>query len=179
MAEIVSISEYRERSALRVGYRSWRRFFKEEFPAQTRLCDLSPAVLGRLAEPGKSSDLLFYSLIIGFLGFSANERFETLGKRMQMHVVDVHLFLSDQVRFEMMWRMGWLARFGAEQHTLFELVRQFDRFRKRCQENPPLLASSHPRFNEYEDLIDQDKQVFIRRMFQDALDAFRRGHPAL
>jgi hypothetical protein len=177
-AEIVSISEYRERSAVKAGYRQWSRFFNEAFDARTRLRDLRPVVLCRLAEPGRSSDLLFYGLIIGFLGRPADERFETLDKRTQMHVLDVHLFLADQIRFEMMRRLGWLVRFGAEEHTIFELVRQFDRLKQHCQSHPPVLAANHPGFEHYARLVDQDKQVFIRRMFQSALETFKRLHPS-
>jgi hypothetical protein len=169
-AQIVDLSEYRASKAVRVGYRVWRACFKAEFDGRTRIMDLGPDVLRRLAEAG--SDELFYSLIIGFLGFPENESFESLDRRVQMQVLDVHLFLADQFRFEIMRRLGWIVRFKAAEPSLFELVVQYERYRMECQAEPPLLAPDHPRYAEYEGLVDRDKQVFIRRLFGDALEAF-------
>jgi hypothetical protein len=171
-AEIVSLSAYRDEKALRAGFRLWQLCLKEEGDGSTRIMDLGPQVLLRLAEPG--SDVLFYSLIIGFTGHSEQVRFETLAQAKQMHVLDVHLFLSDQIRFEMMRRLGWVVRFVAAGQTLFELVREFERCRAQSLQNPPLLAQDHSEYEYYSSLIEQDKQVFIRRLFRDALEAFER-----
>ncbi|KJS32604.1 MAG: hypothetical protein VR64_05855 [Desulfatitalea sp. BRH_c12] len=175
MVEIVSLSEYRERCALQAGYALWRRCFKEDFHGHTRLCDLTPAVLCSLAAPAETSDPFYNALILGFLGYGAHAHFEYLDNRTRMQVVDLQLFLSDQVRFEIMHRLGWLAGFGAAQYTLFEMVRDFGRVRMACQAHPPHLASNHPGFEEYQGLVDRDQQVFIRRLFQTALEAFRQN----
>lgn len=176
MAEIVHLAEYRQKSRIRNGFSLWRRAFGDVFDADTRLNDLSPRVLCRLGEPADSSAVLYYSLILGFLGFDLSVEFETLDNQTQIYVVDIHLFLSDQIRFEMMRRMGWLSRFSATQYRLLDMVMQFDHIRALCHQDPPRLSTSHPGFEEYSVLIQQDQQVFIRRLLSNCLEAFKREH---
>ncbi len=175
MGEIVRLAEYRDKSAFEAGLKVWRQRFKEPFSARTRLNDLDPPVLCRLAEPSEVNNEFFYSMILAFLGFGHQATFGLAEKREQMTIVDIHLFLSDHLRFEMMRRLGWLSRFCATQYPLFEMVRQFDQIAILCQHDPPLLSETHPGFPNYKTLIDRDRQVFIRRMLPDALNEFKEG----
>ncbi|MFZ1983942.1 MAG: hypothetical protein WAU91_05970 [Desulfatitalea sp.] len=177
MAQIVHITAYREKCALQAGFKQWRRCFKEEFSNRTRLNDLSSRVLCRLADPAEPCEVLYYPLILGFLGHGAEQMFASLENRLQMQVVDIHLFLADQVRFEMMRRLGWLARFGATEYSLFEMVRQFEKIRVLWQQDPPLLAETHFGYAEYKALVQRDQQVFIRRLFPSVLEAFQMISP--
>jgi hypothetical protein len=176
MAQIVRLSEYRLQSRAQAGFRSWRRGFKQDFSADTRLNDLSPEVLCQLAEPVEESSLYFYSLILGLLGYGENAVFESLDNATQIQVVDIHLFLSDQIRFEMMRRMGWLSRFSATQYQLLNMVLAFDHIRALCHQDPPQLSTTHPGYEEYKSLIRQDQQVFIRRLLPSCLERFKREH---
>lgn len=176
MVQIVHISAYREKVALQAGYKAWRIIFRKDFSIQTRLGDLTPHTLGRLADPVEPCELLYYPLILGFLGHDANQAFEALENKIQIQVVDIHLFLADQVRFEMMWRMGWLSHFSAGQCPLFDMVRRFEEIREYSQREPPLLAKTHTGYPEYKILVPRDQQVFIRRLFPSALDAFKRQY---
>jgi len=176
MAEIVRLSEYRQRSVVQAGFKLWRRCFKEDFSAQTRLNDLGPSVLCRLAEPAEASAIYYYSLIIGLLGHGEDVSFENLDNRTQIQLVDIHLFLADQIRFEMMRRLGWLARFCATQYHIVDMVLKFDHIRALCSQDPPSLARSHPAYQAYKGLIPQDQQVFIRRMLPSVFDEFRRTY---
>lgn len=176
MAEIVQLSEYRRISRARNGFRLWRQVFGEDFDAETRLNDIGPRALCRLGEPAEMSAGFYYSLILGFLGFDQKLDFENLDNATQINVVDIHLFLADQVRFEMMRRMGWLSRFSATQYQLLDMVLQFDQVRALCHQDPPRLSPSHPGFEEYSVLIQPDQQVFIRRLLPSCLEAFKREH---
>lgn len=176
MAEIVQLAEYRQKSRARDGFRLWRRKFKQDFPADTRLNDLNPGVLCLLAEPAEASAVYYYSFILGCLGHGDKALFETLDKSVQLALVDIHLFLTDQVRFEMMRRMGWLARFSATQYRLLDMVLQFDHIRALCHQDPPQLSSAHPDYAEYAALIHLDQQVFIRKLLPSCLDAFRKTY---
>ncbi|MBR9979894.1 MAG: hypothetical protein KFF50_02595, partial [Desulfatitalea sp.] len=91
-----------------------------------------------------------------------------------LRVVDIHLFLADQVRFEMMRRIGWLARYGATQYPLFEMVRRFNEIQLACRQDPPALAPSHPDYPEYIALTHRDRDVFIRRLLPAALERFQQ-----
>ena len=176
MVKVISLNDYRDATALRAGFGHWERKFGERFEARTGLAELSPLALSRLAEPGDESAALLYSLIIGFLGYAPSETFESLDSEIQSHVLEIYLFLSDQIRFEMMHRLGWLDRFEGNRFTLFEIVRNYERVKQACQDQLPQLAKDHPRWSEYRLLIDRDQQVFIRRMLTDALAAFKVAH---
>jgi hypothetical protein len=95
---------------------------------------------------------------------------------MQNHILDIHLFISDQIRFEMMFRLGWLERFVGNHASLFEMVTAFVRVHKRCRDRPPLLAKDHADYEAYAELIERDQQVFIRRMMIPALEEFKKTH---
>ncbi|MDA8140551.1 MAG: hypothetical protein M0036_18050 [Desulfobacteraceae bacterium] len=174
MAQIVRLTEYRQRNRAQAGFKLWRRTFDHDFDATMRLNDLSPEVLCRLAEPAEASTRFFYSLILGFLGYGENAVFELLENTTRILVVDIHLFLADQVRFEMMRRMGWLSRFSATQYHLLDMVLEFEHVRALCHQDPPQLSATHPGYEEYKGLIRQDQQVFIRRLLPACLEEFKR-----
>jgi hypothetical protein len=88
-------------------------------------------------------------------------------------VVDLHLFLADQVRFEMMRRLGWIKDFVGQKYSILELVQEFDKAKEDSRLNPPVLSASNPDFAGYTQLTMGDKEVFIRRMLKQALDAFK------
>jgi hypothetical protein len=173
MAKIIPIADYRNMQVLRAGYSHWRRRFSEAFDARTSIRDLGPATLSYLAEPGDHSTAALYALILGFLGHGPGDTFESLDPQSQSHILDIHLFVVDQIRFEMMFRLGWLGYFIGNRFPLFEMVTDFDRVKLACQTNPPQLAKDHPDFRTYCALIDRDKQVFIRRKLSLALETFK------
>jgi hypothetical protein len=110
---------------------------------------------------------------MGILDLGAASKFHYLGNRDQMIVVDIHLFLADQMRFEMMRRLGWIRTFEGGQYSLLNMVQDFDKVKTNCQQHPPLLVKSNPAYTTYTQLTIGDKEVFIRRMLQEALDAFK------
>jgi len=173
MAKIIPLDEYRIRSLLRAGYNQWQKKYKEEFNLTTGLADLSPATLCQLAEPGEASTTSLCSMIIGFLGYGDSETFESLDSRLQNDILDIQMFMADQIRFEMMHRLGWLDSFSGSRYSFFKMVTAFEHVFELCRKNPPKLAKDHPRYDEYRILVDRDQQVFIRRMLPAALEMFK------
>ena len=171
MAKIIRLDEYRETAAMRAGSDQWLKTSVNA--TRTSLCELSPHTLFRLAEAGDGNATAFYALIIGFLGYGPSERFDTLDSQTQSHVLDIHLFMADQIRFEIMYRLGWLDCSAGNPFSLFEMVSRFAEVKQVCQAHPPRLAKDHPRWSEYQRLVDRDQQVFIRRMLTSALAAFK------
>ena len=176
MSKVIALDDYRNLQAFRAGYRQWRRTFDAPFNTGTRLSDIGPATLSRLAEPGEESTAVLYSLIIGFLGYGYHASFESLDSHRQSKVLDIHLFELDQIRFEMMFRLGWLDSFIGNRFPLFDMVVEFQRIRAACQKRLPRLAEGHPDYKEYCLLIDRDKQVFIRRLLPAALETFKKAY---
>ncbi len=176
MAEIISLSAYKEQSAIRDGFQYWRTLFEEPFSGETRLSDLRPATLSYLSQPGEESSAALHSMIIGFLGCGDSMTFDELGSRTQCRIIDLSLFFSDQIRFEMMLRLGWLERFPGNQHPLYQMVAGFERIKAQCIADSPILSKTHAEYETYAGLIERDQQVFIRRLFPAALKAFNTTH---
>ncbi len=172
MAKIVNLREYKNRNAAERGFGPWRYRFGESFGPGTMLADLSDSTLYFLAMPGESGANAFYELIMGVLEFHQYPSFDSLDKTRQLLVMDIHLFLADQVRFEMMRRLGWLENIPGERFSLTEMVADFDSVRTACMGLSPNLAASRPGHEAFQQLTRGDKEVLIRQMLQDALKAF-------
>lgn len=176
MAEIVQLAQYREKSALRDGFHVLRRRFDQDFDACTRLLDLAPEVVYQLALPNDASAQLLCGMILGFQGFGAAASFDAMDSGVQKEVVDLHLFISDQLRFEMMYRLGWLGHVPGRQLPIYAMVRDSAYAQRLSRKNPPRLSSDHPDFHAYHTLIERDRQVYIRRLMPAALEAFQKAY---
>ncbi len=172
MAKIVNLREYKNRTAAQRGFGSWRHRFDESFGPGTTPADLSDRTIYFLAMPGESGANAFYEFIMGVLEFHQYPSFESLDKHRQLLVMDIHLFLADQVRFEMMRRLGWLENLPGARFTLTEMVADFDHVRIACMGLSPNLSASRPGYEAFQQLTRGDKEVLIRQMLQDALKAF-------
>jgi hypothetical protein len=174
MAKIVNLQSYRAKALEQRSFGPWQKRFRETYKSLTRLCDLSDKTLYYLALPGDNSSNAFYEFIMGALELGSGPKFHYLDNEDQLRVVDIHLFLADQVRFELMRRLGWLQSFPAENNTLLEMVRKTDELKATSRQIPPVLVESHPEYKDYQNLTRGDKEVLIRRLLQDALDVFKK-----
>ena len=111
---------------------------------------------------------------MGVLDFGPATKFNYLASEQQMQVVDIHLFLADQMRFEMMRRLEWLEALPCQKFTMISMVQTYEQMRNRFKDNPPGLASSHPGHEAYQKLAIRDKEVFIRQMLREALEEFEK-----
>ena len=174
MTKVVDLQTYRTKSVEQRGFGPWQKRFGEAFDSATRLEDLSDSTLYYLAQPGEPSSVAYYEVIMGILDLGPAVKFYYLDNSNQMLVVDLHLFLADQVRFEMMRRLSWITNFEGIKYSVLKMVQEFRRVKKICRANPPELAVSNAQYNEYHRLTAGDKEVFIRRMLPDALAAFEK-----
>jgi len=174
MTKVVDLQKYRIKSVEQRGFGPWQKRFGETFDSATRLEDLSDTTLYYLAQPGEPSSVAYYEVIMGVLGLGPAIKFHYLDNSEQMLVVDLHLFLADQVRFEMMRRLNWVTGFEGIRYSILEMVHEFSKVKENCRANPPELAGSSSDYTEYNQLTTIDKEVFIRRMLQEALDAFKK-----
>jgi hypothetical protein len=173
MTKIVNIQAYRAKVLQQRAFGHWEKRFEESYNLKTRLSDLSDKTLYFLAQPGEDSSIGYYELIMGILDFGPATKFNYLPNREQMQVVDIHLFLADQVRFEVMRRLKWLIHLPCEKYNLLEMVQDFHKIKPACKASPPELATSHRDNISYRQLANGDKEVFIRRMLRDAIEAFK------
>ena len=172
MKKVVDLQAYRTRAVERRAFGPWQKRFGESYDSTTRIVDVTNRTLFYLAQPGEPSSVAYYEFIMGVLNLGAAPKFHYLDNREQMLVVDIHLFLADQVRFEMMRRLTWIKAFEGEKYTLIEMVQEFDKVKTVCRQNPPELAKSDADFSAYKRLTEGDKEVYIRQMLQEALKEF-------
>ena len=177
MSQILDLNAYRNRLAEERSFGPWQKRFGESYGAQTRVADLSDTTLCFLARPGEAAAVAYYELIMGFLDLGKAAKFSYLDKRDQLRVVDRHLFLADQVRFELMRRLGWLTRFPGQGYSFLEMIGNLETVRAETREESATLAESHPDYQAYSELSMGEKQVFLRRRLLKALEEFRPRLP--
>lgn len=173
MDNVVDINAYRHQALKKRIFGPWQQRFDELFRLKTRLRDLSGRTLFLLARPGDNNAEPYYDLIMGVLDLGDAKHFFCLDDHEKMTVVDIHLFLADHVRFEMMQRLDWLKSHPCLQYPIVSLVRQFDKLKPLCMAHGPELVRSHPSYPAYLQLIPIEKQILIRRMLNEALEAFQ------
>jgi len=173
MAEIVDIREYRQRIFEKKAFGSWQKRFDTDFTMQTRLYDLPDQVVYFLSLPGDENGGAYYELIMGILDLGKAGRFHYLDRNDQLMVVDIHLFIADLARFELMRRLKWLDNLPCRQTPIADLVRSFDTMKRHTRMYPPALAPNHPGYAGYEKLLPRDREVFIRRLLPEALEEFK------
>jgi hypothetical protein len=173
MSQLLDLTAYRSKVFEQRAFGPWRKRFGESYGAETRLADLSDSTLYFLAKPGEAAALAYYELIMGILGLGEGPKFYYLDDKVQLRVIDVHLFLADRVRFELMRRLGWVTSFPGENDTLVEMVQAFEATQAEARQEPVVVSRSHPEYNAYNKLINAEKQVFIRRKLLKALGEFR------
>lgn len=174
MVKIVQLKDFRTKTLEQRAFGPWKKRFGENFSHETRLSDISDKTLLYLSQPGETSTVAFYELIMGVLNFGHASKFSYLENDDQLYVMEIHLFLSDLCRFEMMGRLGWIRFKDCSVKSLIELIGNFLKYKDFCRRNPPELSESHPDYNSYKNLHERDREGFIRRLLPGALDIFQR-----
>ena len=134
MAKVVDLKTYRLQAQEKRGFGPWQKRFLESYGSRTRLSDISDETLYFLSQPGENSSHAYYELIMGILDLGPAVKFHYLNNRDQMRVVDIHLFLADQFRFEMIRRLDWILSFAGSNYSLFEMVEEFDTIKNKCKQ---------------------------------------------
>jgi hypothetical protein len=172
MTKIVDLHHYRTQMVEERTFGPWRKRFGETYNVKTCLTELSDKTLYFLARPGEHCAVAYYEAIMGVLDLGPAAKFDYLPSEEQMRVVDIHLFLADQLRFEMMRRLTWLDALACQKISIVEMIRDFEMLKTMCRNNPPQLASFHPAYKSYQNLTARDKEVFIRQLLREALEEF-------
>ena len=107
-AEVVSLEQVRRDKQARAAFGRWQSRLEHRPAADAALSDLPDAALHQLAELGHQATLALYDVVLGVRGLGPGERYPDLEARQKLEALDVFLFLADQVRFEVMVRLGWL-----------------------------------------------------------------------
>lgn len=174
MAKIVDLQTYRTQQLIERVFGPWRKRFGDAYNENTHLYDLSDRTLLHLAQPGDASTLAYYELITGAFDLGDAADFYILDKGEQLKIVEAHLFLADQIRFELMRRLQWITKFICQSCTLLDLLRDSDSLKIQSRERPPDLSTSHAGYHAFQELTYRDKEAFVRRLLPEAIEAFRK-----
>lgn len=172
MGKVLDLQEERRALIARRGFRAWSEQFSEEFGPLTTLSDLSDKTLAFLIQGGDESNRALQDLVMGLKGLGASARFHFLENRDKMLVMDVVLYVLDQLRFQAMKRLGWVGDSPAFHVSILDLVEEFHTRFAALPQLPPPLSPQHPRFAEYAGTFEPDRGPFVRRLIPDAIKSF-------
>jgi hypothetical protein len=175
VAEIIDLERFRSKMAADQGFRSWLARFQEQFGPDTRLEDLSPSTLLFLASPGEETLYVFFDLVMGAQGLGGSVRFrlDDLENDTKMQIMDTAFALVDQVRFEVMRRLGWVLPPTGASIPLIDLVRRAWRGGQGPGYEMPVLSPEHPDYAAYARLGPMDRIVLVRKLIPRAVASFR------
>jgi hypothetical protein len=172
MAKILDLFEQKRHLTAKRGFESWSKRFRIPFDDNTSIRQLDNYVVKYLIRGEEDSAVALYDLIMAIRGLGPGHRFHYLDSESKMSVTDVTLFLLDLLRFEAMYRLGWLDDYPFLSTPLLDIVLEFsDRFaaaRHQC----PCLTPSHPKYSQYLAEFEGDRNSFVRRLIPDAIQKF-------
>jgi len=172
MAEIIQLDQFRRHQ---IGKRCFQRLnvkFKKSYNEDTKIGDLSAATLLFLANPDEHSTALSYQLI-QYVTLPKNQQpVHPPDKKTEIDLMDIHLYLVDKIRFEIMNRLDWIESYPGSESPIIDLIINYEKIRYDRYNTPPLLAKHHESYDEFISLGDREKETFIRKFFLSALVAF-------
>jgi hypothetical protein len=172
MAGIVDINEGRRRVAAKKGFAPWSRRFRTSFNENMSIRRLDNPVIGYLVRGGEDSVMALYELIMATKGLGPAMRFHYLDSESKMYVTDITLFLLDLVRFETMYRLGWLDDYPFLDVPLIDLIASFKDQFSAARDSSPVLSQSHPLYRQYLAEYEGDRNVFLRKLIPEAIKTF-------
>ncbi len=174
MAQVIKMQEARRQISARRGFQSWTQRYGESFDDRTCLSDLSDTTLGTLIEAGEQTSLALHDLIMGVKNLGRGAQFHGLDTSSKMVVMDIAIFLLDQLRFECMRRLGWIEVFATMKMPLVDLINDFQAGFAADKNQTPTLSPEHPRYQDYLNEFDMDRGAFLRRLIPEAIETFRQ-----
>ena len=174
MATIIHLKRYKENVVAHRAFARWEERFHERFSAGTMLSDLSDETLSVLIKPGQESQNLIYDFIMGAFDYGHRARFYYMDSQAKMKVLDASLFILDQIRFECMRRLGWVAHFPGEVYGILQLILRCSEIRNSFNPRFPDVTKDNPNYAEYLNTYPADRETFVRRQISKAVEAFER-----
>jgi hypothetical protein len=175
MAEVIQLDSFKRKQAAIRGFRSWSRRFKEKLDEQTCLSDLSNKTLLFLISPGDQNIFALYELVMGIKDLGTTSDFFQLDKAEKMEVIDISIYLLDQLRFECMRRLNWLETSARHMVPIVELIEQYPLLKEQGTNLVPPLSELHPKYKIFERLSELEKETFIRKQIPEAIEEFGKS----
>jgi hypothetical protein len=174
MGRVINLERHRQHKAAASAFERWPRRLGHRPGATDSLADLPDATLGLMAELDQDATLALYDLVLGVRGWGAGERFPYLEPQAKVEALDAFLLVADQVRFELMHRLGWVEEPPAASWPLVVLARDFRSLTGRDEPGVPRLSPAYPRYHQVAERLEMEPQTVVRSAIPEALKAFRR-----
>ncbi|MCB2191411.1 MAG: hypothetical protein KQI62_07595 [Deltaproteobacteria bacterium] len=172
-AEVVSLAQARRDKEARAAFGRWERRLGFRPPADAALSELPDSVLHQLAELGHQATLALYDVVLGVRGQGPGEHYPDLEARLKLEALDVFLFLADQVRFEVMVRLGWLDPGPVRGASILEMAKDFHNFQAKAGRQPLRLTKAYPSYDQVERRMGLEPEAVVRSVIPQALEAFK------
>lgn len=173
MEEVVELAQVRREKAATRAFARWPQRLGHAPDPEAKLTDLPDAVLANLAELGPKASLALYDLVLGVRNQGSGERFPYLDAKSKMEALDAFLFLADQVRFEMMRRLGWVRGLPGEVHCLIDLALKQRQIKDAFEPSVPDLCPAYHGYEKLEKQLRVEPAAVVRSLISEALEVFR------
>ncbi|MEW5912625.1 MAG: hypothetical protein AB1814_08720 [Thermodesulfobacteriota bacterium] len=173
MGRVVSLAQARAQKMAAASFGRWPQRVDHRPRPSDRLSDLPSHVLDALAQLKHQATLALYDVVLGVRGWGPGERFYYLEARPKLEALDAFLFLADQVRWDLMHRLGWLAEGPAQKYPILELARRNREIQAQFGPEPPRLTEDYPGFERVRRRLKMEPEAVVRSLIPQALAAFK------
>ncbi len=170
--EVVDLNGYKLAKAAARGRATFRGRLKVELTPELTTGEIPDKALAFLILPEPIVANYLQELITKILDLGPN--FNSLNQADRVRVIDSHLLLADQFRFEVMHRLGWVASYPGRDIPLIRLIIHPATVLRAGE--PVQLSPEHPDYPEFKLRKDTDGQVVIRRLIPEATNLFIARH---
>ncbi len=174
MGEVIDLRKERLRRAGREGLKRWGRRLGYEGHPLVCPSELPEIVLWRLGELDETATLALYDLVMGARGWGAAEGFAYLDPSRKIEALDSFLVLADQLRFELMARLGWVGEWAGRHTPLVEMALEPGQFKPGNPLAVPPLLPSYPHYHHLKRRLALEPEAVVRSLIPGALRAFRK-----
>jgi hypothetical protein len=111
---------------------------------------------------------------MGVKNLGKGAQFHSLDTSQKMAIMDIAIFLLDQLRFECMRRLGWINGYATMTIPMVDLISKFETGFAAAKNQTPELSPAHPRYQDYLNEFDMDRGAFLRRLIPEAIETFQQ-----
>jgi hypothetical protein len=173
MADIVNLHNYIMNSKHKRSFTPWQKRFGEELDFFSGLPDLPDKLLFLLADPDLESLEALRELVMAVLGKGAVTKYLFLTDQEQSTINNIAFFLQEQINFEIMGRLGWIADYACRRYSLVALVENYNNQNEACGRAVPMLFQTDPEFSEFIKFSPELQKKYLKSRFPKAYESFK------
>jgi hypothetical protein len=172
MADIINLQNYIIGSKQESSFTPWKKRFGEDLDFFSRFSDLSDKLLYLLAKSDYESAEALRELVMAVLDKGPVTKYLFLPDQEQWAINTIAVFLQEQVYFEIMGRLGWIAEYACQRYSLVALVESYGKQNEVCGRAMPVLSQSDPEFPEYIKFAPELQKKYLESRFRNAYESF-------